>query len=113
MRKRIEETKKNDEVQNNIIKLEYPIPVPKEGGGFVQVSQLTIGRLKAKHLKALPDNFIESKGQILAADIIPLLASVAEVPETSIDEMDFEDLMRVSEQLASFLEPSLGSTGKK
>jgi len=92
--------------------LKYPIPVPKEGGGTVEVSTLKLGRLKAKHLKALPKAFAEREGQVEPSELIPLIAAITEVPESSIDEMDMEDLMTFAENLEDFLGGSL-ATGKK
>ncbi|NQS89371.1 phage tail assembly protein [Patescibacteria group bacterium] len=94
-----------------IIKLKYPIPIPKEGGGTVQVSELSLSRLKAKHLRVLPKDFMENEGGINPVDIIPLLASMTDIPESSADELDMEDLMVIAEELTSFLGQSL-KTGK-
>jgi len=94
-------------MKNKIVKLKYSIPVPKKGGGMVQVSELTLSRLKVKHLKALPENFMESEGNINPSDIIPLLASVVDIPEESVDEIDMEDMDIIAQELVSFLEQSL------
>lgn len=96
-----------------IIELKYSIPVIKEGGGSVDISQLVIGRLKAKHLKALPDNFMENKGNLNPSDMIPLLASITDLSQETIEELDFEDLANVAEELGSFLSQSLDLVGKK
>ena len=95
-----------------IIDLQYPIPIPKEGGGTVEVSKLKLGRLKAKHLKALPKGFTERKGNVELAELIPLIAAIADIPESSADEIDIEDLMVFAEELEGFLEAS-PKTGKK
>lgn len=94
------------------IELKYPIPIPKDGGGTVDVSTLKIGRLKAKHLKALPKNFVEKEGNVEPAELIPLIAAIADIPESSADELDVEDLMVLAEGLEDFLGESL-KTGKK
>lgn len=94
-----------------IVQLKYPIPIPKEGGGTANVSELSLSRLKAKHLRALPKDFMESEGKINSVDIIPLLASIADIPESSADELDMEDLMVIAEELTTFLGQSL-QTGK-
>lgn len=98
-------------MDEKIIKLKYSIPIPKEGGGTVQVSELRLGRLKAKHLKVLPKDFMENEGNVNPADIIPLLAGITDIPESSADELDMEDLISISEGLTSFLGKSL-KTGK-
>ncbi len=94
------------------IPLKYPIPIKKEDGGTVNVQELEMGRFKAKHLKLLPDDFMENEGRINPKDIIPLIAGLADIPEDSADELDIEDLMGVAESLQSFLGKSL-ETGKK
>jgi hypothetical protein len=94
------------------ITLKYPIPVPKDGGGMVDVSTLRVGRLKAKHLRALPPSFTERKGEVEPAELIPLIAALVELPECSIDEMDISDLEVFAGELENFLEGSL-VTGKK
>jgi hypothetical protein len=94
------------------VPLKYPIPVPKNGGGTVEVSSLQVGRLKAKHLRALPSSFVEREGKVEPAELIPLIAALVDLPESSIDEMDIEDLATFAENLENFLERSL-ITGKK
>lgn len=91
-------------MDEKIIKLKYPIPVPKEGGGMMDVGQLKLCRLKAKHLRALPKGFAESGGQVEPAELIPLIAAITDIPESSADELDLEDLMALAEELESFLE---------
>lgn len=98
--------------EKKIVKLKYPIPIPTDGGETVDVYELKMGRFKAKHLKLLPDSFMEDKGSISPKDIIPLIAGLANIPESAADELDMEDLTEVAESLQSFLGKSLG-TGKK
>lgn len=99
-------------MDEKVVKLKYSIPIPKEGGGTVNVNELTLGRLKAKHFKLLPKDFMANEGQIEPAALIPLLAGIADIPESAADEIDIEDLMEVAESLQSFLGEFLG-TGKK
>lgn len=93
------------------IELKYPIPVEKEGGGTVDVSVLKLGRLKAKHLRVLPKGFAAQEGNVEPAELIPLIAAIADIPESSADEMDVEDLIVFAEALEDFLGKSL-MTGK-
>lgn len=95
-----------------VVQLKYSIPIPKQGGGTINVFELNLSRLKAKHLKALPKGFTGKAGEVEPAELIPLIAAIADVPESSIDEMDLEDLMKFAEDLESFLEESL-VIGKK
>ena len=96
-----------------VVKLKYSIPIPGKDGEMINTNELKIGRLKAKHLKLLPDNFEESGGQLGMVDIIPLIAALANIPESAADEIDvINDLPEVAEALQSFLVKSL-ETGKK
>jgi len=89
--------------EEKIVQLKYSIPIPKEGGGDIQTKELRLGRLKAKHLRLLPESFVENEGQLSPADVIPLIAGLANIPEASADEIDIEDLMEVAESLQGFL----------
>ncbi len=99
-------------MDKKIVPLKYSIPIKKEDGGTVNIKELSIGRLKAKHLRLLPDSFMEDEGQISPKDIIPLIAGLANIPIESADEIDIEDLTEVAESLQGFLEKS-PKTGKK
>ena len=99
-------------MDEKIIELKFPIPVPTINGKTVDVSSIKLGRLKAKHLKLLPEDFTEKEGRITPAQIIPLIAGLADIPVESAEEIDFEDLVEISEGIGDFLETSL-STGKK
>ena len=94
------------------IELKYPIPVKLDNGTETEVNVLQLQRLKAKHLKLLPKNFSENNGKMEPAEIIPLIAGLANIPMESADEIDLEDLMLIAEEMESFLSVSL-ETGKK
>lgn len=89
------------------IKLKYPIPVPKEGGGDILCNIITLGRLKAKHLKLLPEGFMEEEGKISPHEVIPLIAGLADIPESAADEIDMIDIIIIAEELENFLSMSL------
>ena len=91
-------------MDEKIVKLKYSIPIPKEGGGTVNTNELRLGRLKAKHLRLLPKDFAEKEGKLEASAIIPLIAGLANISESSADEIDIEDLMKIADDLESFLE---------
>ena len=99
-------------MSDEIIKLEHAIPVPQKDGGDVNVSELTFGRLKAKHLKALPQNFMATGGNLEPQDVIPLIASLAGIPLESAEEIDMDDLLKIATKLESFFDASL-KAGKK
>lgn len=99
-------------MEERIVKLKWPIPVPAADGKMINVAELRLGRLKAKHLRLLPEEFMESEGSLSPADVIPLVAGLTGIPESSADEIDMEDLTEVADAMQSFFEVSLG-TGKK
>ena len=94
------------------VELKHSIPVKKEGGGEVEVSKLTFGRVKSKHLRLLPDTFYEGEGKLIPHEIIPLIAGLADIPQESADEIDLEDLVVIGEKLESFFGQSLGTIEK-
>jgi hypothetical protein len=95
-------------MKNHEFILKYPIPIPKEGGGTVETTKLTMGRVKAKHLRSLPQHY-DDKTQ--PAEMLPFLAALLGIPESSVDEIDVEDLGQLAEGMTSFLGKSL-QTGK-
>ncbi len=99
-------------MDEKIIELKYAIPIPKEGGGTVNTKELRLGRMKAKHLKLLPEDFSKNEGLNMSpAAVIPLIAGLADIPESSADEIDIADLMSIAEDMESFLSEFL-ETGK-
>jgi len=98
-----------------VIELEYPIPVVAENGAVVEVYQIELGRMKAKHLKLLPADFMKKKGNMEPTAMIPLIGAMANLPESSIDELDMTDLIKVGEEMERFLSLGVPSprTGKK
>ncbi len=97
--------------EKEVIKLKYSIPIPKEGGGEVNISEITIGRVKGKHLKLLPDEMFDG-GKVPPARMVDLVAALADIPIESAGELDFTDLIKIAERAGGFLENSLGETGK-
>ena len=98
--------------EKKTIHLKYSIPIPKVGGGEVMVDKLEMGRLKLKHLRLLPKDFAANEGQVEPSALLPLIAGVMEIPEESAGEIDFEDVVALSEALSSFLavSPLIGKT---
>lgn len=96
-------------MDEKIVKLKYPIPIPQEGKEDITTNELRLGRFKSKHLKLLPDNF---DGNLSPREIIPLIAGLANIPEASADEIDIADLEEVVKELQSFFE-GFQETGKK
>jgi hypothetical protein len=99
--------------EKKIIPLKYPIVIKKEGDETTEIKQITLGRLKLKHLEALPENFMESEGKnIKPLDIIPIVGAIAGLTKEQIGEIDIEDLLSFASELQDFLAESLAS-GKK
>ncbi len=99
-------------MDEKIVKLKYSIPILGKDDSTVNVNELRLGRLKAKHLRLLPDDFMEKGGKISAAAMIPLIAGLANIPESAADEIDIEDLTAISEALGDFLSVSPQTGGK-
>ncbi len=93
----------------NEIKLKYPITVGEVKG----VGVLTMSRLKTKHLKLFPEDFLKaiggtaSKQKPLSLDIfpkmIPLIASLLGITEKEAGEIDVTDLMVISDKMGGIL----------
>jgi hypothetical protein len=88
------------------VELQYPIPVEGKDGKMIETSSLTFTRIKAKHIKLLPDSVFdpESAGNIRPTEMIPLIAGITGIPIESAEEIDLADLIRIGgEVLPSFL----------
>lgn len=91
------------------IELKHPIPGRTDGDKISEIKYLTPGRLKVKHFKLLPGSLMakaseEGKKKIaftaqelipLFNDLIPFLAGIFDLPEESIEEIDFDDIENV------------------
>ncbi len=97
--------------EKEVIKLKYPIPIQKEGGGEVMCSELVIGRIKAKHLKLLPDEMFDG-GKVPPAKVIDVIAALAEISSESAGEIDMIDVATISERLGHFLGNTLDTSGE-
>lgn len=96
--------------------LTYPIPIPKEDGSVTYVKELTISRLKLKHIRRLPKALFESEGKnadmgVLIPVLPEIMASLAGIPESSAEEIDLEDLEGLTEVLTDFFENTQAKTG--
>lgn len=93
--------------EKKIIILKHAIPVPKEGGGEVMVNELGMERMKVKHLSLLPKAVLTGAKDLTPVDAIPIIAGLAGVPESSIEEVDMEDLVPLMEVFGGFLSETL------
>ena len=98
-------------VKKNQVTVDLKYPIPNGGEGMIH--QLTFGRLKAKHLKAMPKEMMAAAAEgesmsITAAEMVPIIAAVAELTEEQAGEIDIEDLPAVAEVIADFFEQYQG-----
>lgn len=102
-----------------LIELKYPIivktAVKDEKGNQsmmeTSITALSLGRIKAKHLKLIPQIVFESAASgssknIEPSALIPLIAGIADLPVTTIEELDFADLISVVEEVVKLVESS-------
>jgi hypothetical protein len=88
------------------IPLSYPI-IRDENGTEVEVSSVTIYRMKLKHLRALPKELLEKLQQqgenasLTMDEAIPLLLQITSLTEKDIDELDIADFKKISDMMGS------------
>lgn len=87
-------------MRETIIELTTPIDAHGE-----QVTRLTMRHPKAKELRDLP-----IKQNMVMGDLYGVAAACADVPPSSIDQLDAGDLMKVMEVVGSFLGLGTGAT---
>ena len=83
------------------IQLKHPIKV--EG---TEIDSLTIRRPKVRDLKVID----QTKGEVARG--IALVATLCDIPEPSVNEMDAEDFQAVSEVVGNFLGVAPPTGGK-
>lgn len=91
------------------IELKYPLNVKTDGGGVISVKELTLSRMKAKHLKLLPKGFFNTEGDapkdFNPYEMLPLIASLSGIKDEEAGEIDIEDLMVIVKDLGPILGP--------
>ncbi len=92
-----------------IVKLKYPIPLNVDKPDGLKITELVFGRLKAKHLRAMPKHVMTAASQgeeirLTATEMIPIVAALSNLTEQQADEIDLEDLPNISEVIADFFE---------
>lgn len=85
------------------VKLQYPFPW-KTADGEREISEVTLGRPKGKHLKGLGKDVNFSSIIMIAAKI----AKEEFITPAFFEEMDAADCMRVSEVVGDFLDSGHG-----
>lgn len=97
------------------VKLKYPIELDGSSENEkIVIKELTFTRIKAKHIKLIPEScFNEGGGALKPNEVIPLIAGLCSVKEEIADEIDLADLKIITgEVLPTFLE-EYQKTGKK
>lgn len=98
-------------MNEKVFDLKFPFSYKDENGVEITINQLTLHRIKAKHLKHLPKELLE-KEEKDTGDIIPILALSADLPSKALDELDLVDLINIVEEAQDFFPESL-RTGDK
>jgi hypothetical protein len=86
------------------IKLQYSVSIRQDDGSMKVFDEIEIGRLKNKHLKMLPKDFIENSGKISPAKLSGVIAAIADVSIEVADEIDIEDTYKIIEEMESFFD---------
>lgn len=82
-------------VEPTKVKLSVPISVAVDGGGNAAIiSEITIGRIKAKHMELIPQAVFDGR-TINPAKAFPLLAALTGMSVETLGEMDFVDLTEI------------------
>ena len=94
-----------------IVKLQEPVEYDSK-----TYDHLEIGKFKAKHFRLLPKGMLDMEEDAkmttaesleVAMEMLPLIASMSNVPEEVIGELGISDLLEVVNQFGPFLEKSL------
>jgi len=87
-----------------IVKLQYPITY-KDGEVEKVVSEIKLCRLKAKHLRSLPDNLQDrgDSGKLSPSETLKILGAMTGISIEILDELDFTDLTEIFKEMQSFL----------
>ena len=75
------------------VPLQYPIEVD----GEAPITSVTLGRLKAKHMRAIT----AAKDDV--SRTLEMIAASSGLPLSAVEEMDAEDMTTVAEAIAGFL----------
>jgi hypothetical protein len=85
-----------------IITLEHPVSVKLDGGGEASVSEVKIGKIRAKHLKLVPTTLLDGKSTN-PAKLFPLIAAVTGLSESTLEELELSDFIAVVTAVTSQL----------
>jgi hypothetical protein len=96
--------------EKKTITLKYPIKIKADSGNMIETNKLFIGRLKTKHLKLLPDDMEGAGNMGRAKMVMPLIAAICGIDESTVGEIDLEDLDNICKELDGFFgkSPEIG-----
>jgi hypothetical protein len=77
------------------VPLQFPIKVKSELGSDVQVYQIELGRLKVKHLKILPNSFLDETMDMSPADMRLVVLAFTGLTGDVADEIDLVDAKNI------------------
>jgi hypothetical protein len=112
----------NQQDVTRVIKLKHPIPL----GEGKSITELTIGRIKLKHLRALPQRIFDEarnersgKGKkkeknvtLTLNEVLDSLSALTGIEQKYLDEVDAEDVQAIVGELMSFINACLGEDGE-
>ena len=85
-----------------IIKLKYPIEFKDEEGERVKITELEFGRMKAKHLRALPKEFFEAEGNVNTSVIVDIIQVISGISPEAAGELDLDDIKTIGDNFENF-----------
>lgn len=94
--------------EQKVVKLSVPITVEASGGGQAVISEVKIGRIRAKHLEFMPQSALEGKATN-PAKMFPLIAAVTGLSKETLGELDFLDFTAVVEAVTAQLGEGVAS----
>jgi hypothetical protein len=76
------------------IQLKCPVAVKLDGGGDAVLSEVTVGKVRAKHFKFVPASLLDGK-TTNPAKLFPLLAAVTGLTVATLEELELADFIAV------------------
>ena len=97
------------------VTLKFPIVTKEEGKPDSEIRELTIGRLKAKHMKLMPESAFLPDGEAVLnpTELLPLIGALCSLSEEQTGEIDVVDLKGISAALTDFLADSQPAESKQ
>jgi len=95
------------DTNDGVIILNYPIPVIVKGEDgkeeTVETTKLKLKRIKAGVLRQLPDDFMDRDGALRPSEVLTLLGALTNLPQSSIDEIDLDDIPMLADELNRYM----------